>query len=51
MKYRCECGYIYDEAVEPKKFKDLPANWKCPQCGAGKEAFTPCEEKGQKCHK
>lgn len=48
MKYKCVCGYIYDEAVEPKKFNDLPSDWRCPKCGAGKEAFTPCEPEHRK---
>ena len=39
-KYKCIiCGYIYDEAVEKVKFKDLAADWKCPICGTGKENF------------
>jgi methylamine---glutamate N-methyltransferase subunit C len=50
-KYKCIiCGYIYDEAVEKVKFDDLPADWKCPMCGTGKENFEkiadePAEEK------
>lgn len=51
MKYKCVCGYIYDEAVEPMKFHELPANWKCPKCGAGKEAFSPCEPDKKNCRK
>ena len=40
-KYKCIiCGYIYDEAVEKVKFKDLAADWKCPICGTGKENFV-----------
>ena len=40
-KYKCIiCGYIYDEAVEKVKFKDLPDDWKCPICGTGKENFV-----------
>lgn len=40
-KYKCIiCGYIYDEAVEKVRFKDLPADWKCPICGTGKENFV-----------
>ena len=40
-KYRCLiCGYIYDEEVEGVKFTDLPADWKCPRCGVGKENFV-----------
>lgn len=51
-KYVCdECGYIYDPAagapdggVEPgTAFADLPDDWVCPECGAGKESFSPTE--------
>jgi len=46
MKYRCKiCGHIYDEEKEGVKFADLPADWKCPTCGAPKSAFVPVEEK------
>ena len=44
-KYKCIiCGYIYDEAVEKVKFKDLPADWKCPICGTGKENFIKIQQ-------
>ena len=44
-KYRCIiCGYVYDEAVEKVKFTDLPADWKCPRCGVGKENFVKVVE-------
>jgi len=41
------CGYIYDpdrgdrKGKIPKgvKFEDLPEDWKCPICGAGKRMF------------
>ena len=40
MKYRCKvCGWIYDEAKEGKKWAELPADYKCPVCGVGKEEF------------
>ncbi|MBN1415230.1 MAG: flavin reductase [Bacteroidales bacterium] len=40
-KYKCtDCGYIYDEAKEGKKFSDLPENWVCPVCGAPKKDFV-----------
>lgn len=48
-KYVCDlCGYVYDPAVGDKdagvaagtKFEDLPADWVCPLCGAGKEDFS-----------
>ncbi len=47
-KYVCTvCGYIYDpeegdpdNGVSPKTaFEDLPDDWVCPVCGAGKEDF------------
>jgi len=47
-KYVClVCGYVYDpEKGDPDSgvvpgtaFADLPANWVCPVCGAGKEQF------------
>lgn len=47
-KYICTvCGYIYDpekgdpEAeIEPgTSFEDLPEDWVCPLCGAGKDEF------------
>jgi flavin reductase (DIM6/NTAB) family NADH-FMN oxidoreductase RutF/rubredoxin len=38
--YKCTCcGYLYDENKEKVKFADLPADWKCPVCGADKEDF------------
>lgn len=38
--YRCTiCGYIYDNSKEKIRFEDLPADWKCPICGVGKEMF------------
>lgn len=44
MKYRCTiCGYVYDEDKEGVKFADLPADWKCPTCGAPKDKFVPVE--------
>lgn len=39
-KYECTaCGYIYDEAIEGKKFTDLPPDWICPSCGVEKVDF------------
>jgi rubredoxin len=47
-KYECTvCGYIYDPAVgDPDNgvkagtaFEDIPDDWVCPECGAGKDAF------------
>jgi flavin reductase (DIM6/NTAB) family NADH-FMN oxidoreductase RutF/rubredoxin len=47
-KYVCTvCGYIYDPAKgDPETsiaartaFEDLPDDWVCPVCGAGKDAF------------
>jgi len=51
-RYMCViCGFVYDEAaglpehgIAPgTRFEDLPLNWKCPECGAGKEDFEPVE--------
>ncbi len=47
-KYKCSvCGYIYDPQLgDPENgivpgtaFEDLPENWVCPICGAGKDQF------------
>jgi flavin reductase (DIM6/NTAB) family NADH-FMN oxidoreductase RutF/rubredoxin len=39
-KFKCTaCGHIYDEAIEAKRFADLPDNWICPICGAEKGDF------------
>ena len=51
-KYVCDvCGYVYDPAkgdpdngVQPgTAFEDLTADWVCPECGAGKDEFSPAE--------
>ncbi|MDA8432611.1 MAG: rubredoxin [Nitrospiraceae bacterium] len=44
---RSNCGYIYDPKKGDRKgkippgtrFEDLPDDWKCPLCGAGKQMF------------
>ena len=47
-KYVCNpCGWIYDPTVgDPENgieagtaFENLPEDWSCPLCGAGKEEF------------
>lgn len=52
LKWQCTtCGDIYDEAlgcpevgIAPgTRFADLPDDWLCPNCGAGKDAFAPYE--------
>jgi rubredoxin len=51
-KYKCAvCGYIYDPSegdpssgIEPgTSFNDLPIDYICPVCGAGKEEFEKTE--------
>jgi rubredoxin len=51
-RYVCNaCGYVYDPATgDPDSgiaagtpFENLPDDWVCPQCGVGKEDFTPEE--------
>lgn len=45
MRYKCDiCQWVYDEATEGKSFNDLPDNYECPVCGAGKEMFSKVEE-------
>jgi rubredoxin len=40
-KWEClVCGYIYDPAENDNvSFEDLPDDWVCPDCGAGKDMF------------
>jgi rubredoxin len=51
-RYQCQiCAYIYDPAegdpssgIKPgTPFKDLPDDYVCPLCSAGKEEFFPCD--------
>jgi rubredoxin len=51
-KYKCQvCGYIYDPGEgEPERnikpgipFSDLPADYTCPVCSAGKDEFLSCD--------
>ncbi|MGA9380351.1 MAG: rubredoxin [Phormidium sp.] len=53
QKYICTvCGYIYDpEQGDPDSdispgtaFENIPEDWVCPVCGAGKEDFEPYDE-------
>ena len=50
MKYVCSmCGYVYDPALgDPDgdvapgtPWEDVPEDWVCPECGAGKDMFEP----------
>ena len=50
MRYICaNCGYIYDpnqgdvmtDIAPETAFEDLPDDWVCPLCYAGKEMFDP----------
>ena len=52
-KWQCLiCGYIYDPAagdpdngIAPEtSFEDLPDDWLCPECGAGKDQFEKLKE-------
>ncbi len=49
-KYECIlCGYVHDpqkgdpeNGIEPDtSFEQLPDDWVCPKCGAGKDNFEP----------
>ena len=55
-RYKCTvCGYIYDPVegdpsagIEPgTPFSDLPADYVCPICGAGKDEFIAKTERGK----
>ena len=42
-KFVCPCGYVYDpdSGIAPgTAWEDIPADWVCPICGLGKDAFT-----------
>ena len=48
-KYQCNvCGWIYDPVKGDASqnisggtaFENLPEDWTCPECGAGKDEFT-----------
>ena len=52
MKYICiNCGYIYDPdkgdpangIVPGTPFDDLPDDWVCPMCYAGRDQFDPMD--------
>lgn len=52
-KWKCVmCTHVYDEAAgDPEfgiapgtKFEDLPDDWYCPDCGAGKADFAVVED-------
>lgn len=52
QKYVCDvCGYIYDPAegdadadiAAGTSFENLPDDWVCPMCGAGKDDFSPVD--------
>ncbi|MBW1962056.1 MAG: rubredoxin [Deltaproteobacteria bacterium] len=55
--YQCQtvsCGYIYNPDKGDRKakiskgtpFKDLPAHWRCPICGASRKMFKPLTAPG-----
>ncbi|GAA5819756.1 MAG: rubredoxin [Methanobrevibacter sp. CfCl-M3] len=47
MKFKCICFYVYDpDKGEAEKnvaagtaWEDVPDNFRCPSCGAGKKSF------------
>ena len=52
QKYECDvCGWVYDPeagipevGIEPgTPFEDLPDDFECPECGVGKDDFSPAE--------
>ena len=52
-KYKCSvCDWVYDPTIgdpehgiaEGTPFEELPNDWTCPLCLAGKEDFEPYEK-------
>ena len=50
QKYVCDvCGYVYDPAKgDPDNgvpagtpWEQVPEGWACPDCGVGKDQFSP----------
>lgn len=50
QKYKCDvCGWIYDPEkgvpennIKPgTSFEKLPDDFTCPECGVGKDSFSP----------
>jgi nitrite reductase (NADH) large subunit len=42
--YECSnCGMLYDEAKMDVLFKDLPSDFRCPECGGSKDEFIEKE--------
>lgn len=45
MLFKCDiCEWIYDEDTEGTPFEELPNDYRCPACGAGKEMFSKVTE-------
>ena len=53
QKYVCDaCGWVYDPeaglpeaGIEPgTPFENLPDDFECPECGVGKDEFSPVEQ-------
>lgn len=53
IRWICDvCGWVYDPAVgDPHsgiapgtEFEDIPDDWECPECGVGKDDFSPLDD-------
>ena len=53
QQYVCDmCGYVYDPAkgdpdggIAPgTDFASIPDDWVCPECGVGKDDFSPLDD-------
>ena len=51
-KYSCDlCDYVYDpgkgdpdsDVAPGTAFENVPDDWCCPDCGAGKDDFSPVD--------
>jgi len=45
QKFVCDvCTWVYDPAENDNvAFKNLPEDWACPECGVGKDMFSPVD--------
>ncbi len=47
-RYECSvCAFVYDEQEQAKRWSELPEDWTCPVCGAGKPQFRRVSEEAE----
>jgi len=46
--YLCiPCGYLYDEAIQRKQWRELAEDWVCPECGGSRVHFVEFRLQGK----